>query len=294
MEMSGNWSASNISDYTFGGKELNGDFGLNMLDYGARQRDGASVLWWQVDPLADSYTAWSPYNYAFNNPIRLSDPSGMSPEDCCGGLLGVAYSYLADKVAGAGHERLAGILDVAAGMDMQYAAGQSGRALASAKTTKEKVQALDPTGLTSLPETISAAINGDERAQGQLIGGAIAISAGGKSIKSTSKSNTVRVGRWMSEKELAKMKETGKVQEGAGGQTYGSTAGPNDFKKTAKKGSLYVEYDVDNKSVITPAGKKTWVKTLGNSAPKSQKHRLKKQGGSFNPSAKNIKIKDKK
>ena len=36
--------------------------------------------WWQVDPMADAMSSWTPYNYGFNNAIRFNDPLGDRSE----------------------------------------------------------------------------------------------------------------------------------------------------------------------------------------------------------------------
>jgi len=69
---------ANGNRYTYTGQEYLNE--VDVYDHGARMYDHQLGRWHVVDPLAELYMGYSPYNYVLNNPISYLDPTGLGVE----------------------------------------------------------------------------------------------------------------------------------------------------------------------------------------------------------------------
>ena len=80
LQTATSWTRENATGNNFlgnGGTELNTTTSLYDLEY--RNYDPALARMHQVDPMADKYASYTPYNYSFNAPSNFNDVNGADP-----------------------------------------------------------------------------------------------------------------------------------------------------------------------------------------------------------------------
>ena len=80
LQTATSWTRENATGINFlgnGGTELNTTTSLYDLEY--RNYDPALARMHQVDPMADKYASYTPYNYSFNAPSNFNDVNGADP-----------------------------------------------------------------------------------------------------------------------------------------------------------------------------------------------------------------------
>lgn len=65
------------NNYLYNGKELQENYGLDWYDYGFRFYDAALARWHVIDPMIEKHYEYTPYAYAYNNPVLYIDVLGL-------------------------------------------------------------------------------------------------------------------------------------------------------------------------------------------------------------------------
>jgi RHS repeat-associated protein len=284
-----NYSSGNSEGarYQFTGHEFDGE---TMFGYhGARYYNRELGRYMSLDPLQRDFTDWTPYNYTIGNPLRLIDPDGRSPvapndgdketkkkaevDPDNGTLTSAKDNASTNAVDEAKLAELNGNVNV----DYVSKIGEYVRSQAEPNGAK------GPNGLAS-GAAESVPFFYDVLTLG---GGKLFTVAAKKLLKKTiTKESSTIVGRWMSKAEYETMVKTGRMVEGAGGQTFVGLGGPKAFN-AASKGSVYAEFGVPTSSLLQ-GGKANWLKVIGPNAGNAMKGALGKQGGQLLPPIQNL------
>jgi RHS repeat-associated protein len=88
------------NNHLYNGKELQDEYALGWIDYGARMYMSDIARWGVVDPLSSIEPSWSPYRFCFNNPINLIDPDGMLETDGNGNFRYTDPTEIRNVIAG--------------------------------------------------------------------------------------------------------------------------------------------------------------------------------------------------
>src|SRR5690554_968902 len=292
MMVEHNQSANNgvgyDNKYKFNGKEL--DDATGMYYYGARYYDPRISIFVSVDPLAEQ--TMEPYSYVSNNPINLIDPTGMSaegPHDPPGGEDEgtVLPELIIDK------RDLHQKMEDASGSNLSYGGEfyEHRRQLERKREVAETYQRIQGYRDMGIWDDNKEYDNWAHAVGSQLTlvmpsaRFAGFFNAFSKS-KDVVKTNMTTVGRWMSRTEYDIMAKTGRMVEGAGGQTFVSKGGSEAFN-AAVKGSVYVEFQVPANSLLQ-GGKANWFKVIGPNASKAMQGKLQSQGGELLPQIQNL------
>jgi RHS repeat-associated protein len=209
----GSAAASNNIGYT--GHRFDND--LDLVYAGARYYDPVIGRFMSVDPVGfqeGAVHSFNKYAYANNNPYSYVDPDGKLAFAVV--ALVALGTFVTLNSAHEAYKAETSVMDEGLSTEGLKAAGQS---LLIDGTIN---LVLTATGLTAL-----SFLN-----------------------KMPATPPTKRVGRWMNPLELFKMRKSGKVQEGGGGQTRVSDPANPDTYRNPPEGDVYVEFDVPADSVL--------------------------------------------